>query len=864
MGSGTGGGCRGSRAAGARRLSPRRRTALLASVAAIGLAALRRSRAARCTFDPAGLTLRSRTGVVRVTALDDAVIRVRAGGAALPEDASWAVLPEVRAAGVAVVPVRTGHFVGFDTRLLRVRVDRRDGAVSVHDHEGRLVSADVSGAGPAFAEGGFALRRRLRDQEEVFGLGDKAGPIGRRGGSFTLWNTDAYGYGEGGDPLYKAIPFLMGVRHGAAYGLLLDNGWRTTFDVGRSDAGELRIGADGGPLDYYVLHGPDPRSVLRCYAWLTGPAPLPPSWAFGFQQSRYSYMSAAEVRTVAARFRSERIPADVLWLDIDYQDHNRPFTVDARAFPDLPGLLAELRGQGFRTVLIADMHVPVRPDAGYAPYDQGVAGDHFLRESDGSPYVGPVWPGPCVFPDFTRAATRAWWGGLYRAFCDAGAAGFWDDMNEPSVFDTATRTIPLDVWGRVEETGHARRRATQREAHNLYGLLNARATHDGLLRLRPAERPFVMTRAGYAGVQRYAVTWTGDNSSTWNHLRLSTPMLLSLGLSGVPFGGADLGGFAGAPSPALLTRWLQLGMFNPISRDHTDKNTPPQEPWVHGEPHVSLRREAIEARYRLLPYIYTLAEEASRTGVPMMRPLFLEFPGVGGAWTLDHLAPTQFMWGDALMVAPAPHGESSAPYPVLLPPGDWYDYWTGRLVTDTRDAEVMVEGRVRPVSGIGGAGLRLLQVVPRLEVLPVYVRAGAIVPRHGVIQSTAEVPQGPLELHVYPAAECHGSLYVDDGLGHAHRDGGYLRCRYRGERSSDGLVVREERAEGRFEPWWGEIAVILHDVPPPAAADGWRYDPAARSATIVVDRAALRRGISWRPGLDPVIDAGPGSGRSGA
>ena len=810
----------------------------------------------RCRFDADGLTLRVRNGILQVTALDDAVIRVRgAAGSALSEDASWAVLPEARAARVPVVPVRAGSTVGFDTRTLRVRVDRRSGAVSIRDHDGRLVSADVEGAGPVFRGGGFALRRQLPAEEELFGLGDKAGPIGRRGNSYTLWNTDAYGFQEGADPLYKAIPFLLGMRHGRAYGLLLDNSWRTSFDVGRTVPDELRIEAAGGALDLYVLHGPSPKAVLRRYAWLTGPAPLPPLWAFGFQQSRYSYMDDEAVRAVASAFRSRRIPADVLWLDIDYQDGNQPFTVDPRRFPDLPGLLGELRAQRFRTVLIVDMHVPVRPDAGYAPYDSGVAGDHFLRRLDGSLYVGPVWPGPCVFPDFTRTATRDWWGGLYRAFCEAGAAGFWDDMNEPSVFDTVTRTIPLDVWGRVEEAGFAPRRATQHEVHNLYGLLNARATYDGLLRLRPHERPFVMTRAAYAGTQRYAATWTGDNSSSWNHLRLSTPMLLSLGLSGMPFAGVDLGGFSGTPSAELLTRWLQLGMFNPISRDHTDKYTPPQEPWVHGPAHEALRRQAIEARYRLLPYIYSTAEAASRTGVPMMRPLFLEFPEAGGAWTLDHLAPGQFMWGDELMVAPAPLGESPAPYQVLLPPGDWYDYWTGRLVSGAKDVRVTVEGRAQ-AGGDGGSGLRMLTVTPRDDILPVFVRAGAIVPRHGVIQSTVEVPQGPLELHVYPGRTCRGSLYVDDGVGFAYRDGGFRRCRYRGEDSEGALVVREEAAHGSFPAWWNEVAVTLHDVAPPADAAGWSYDAEARSATIVIDRAALHAGVRFIRSDDERVPTG--------
>ena len=837
---------------GARRLTLRGSAAVVASIG-LGVTAARRLRRPRhCRFDADGLTLwLPDGGMLQVTALDDAVIRVRGGpGDSLPEDASWAVLPQARMARVPVTPVRAGRVVGFDTAALRVRVARRTGAVTVRDTDGRLVSGDRPGTGPTFRPtthgGGFTLHRHLPPGEAVFGLGDKAGPIDRRGRSYTLWNTDAFGYEEGSDPLYKAIPFLLGLRRGRAHGLLLDNGWRTGFDVGQSEPDDLRIDAAGGALDYYILHGPDPKAVLRRYAWLTGPAPLPPLWAFGFQQSRYSYTDADAVRAVATAFRDRRIPADVLWLDIDYQDGNRPFTVDRRRFPDLPGLLGWLHDRGFHTVLIADMHVPQHAHAGYAPYDEGIAGDHFLRNPDGSYYVGPVWPGPCLFPDFTRTTTRHWWGELYRTFCDAGADGFWDDMNEPSVFDTPARTIPSGVWGRVEEPGHAPRRIVQAEAHNLYGHLNARATHDGLLRLRPDRRPFVMTRAGCAGTQRYAVTWTGDNSSTWNHLRLSTPMLLSLGLSGMPFAGVDLGGFAGTPSPELLTCWLQLGMFNPISRDHTDKGTPPQEPWVHGPRHEALRRAAIEDRYRLLPYTYTAAEAASRTGVPMMRPLFLEFPDAGDGWTLDHLAPTQFMWGDHLLVAPAPHGESPAPYAVLLPPGDWYDHRTGRLVVDAEPARVTVEGRVRK-GGDGRSGLRLLSVTPSDDSMPAYVRAGAIIPRHGVIQSTAEVPGGPLELHVYPAGSCRGSLYADDGASHAHHTGSFRRCRYDGDRQGDDLLLREAVTQGDLGPWWRQIALILHDVPPAADTERWTYDDNARTATAVVDADELRAGVRWRP-----------------
>ncbi len=333
------------------------------------------------------------------------------------------------------------------------------------------------------------------------------------------------------------------------------------------------------------------------------------------------------MRRIADRLRSERIPADVIWLDIDYQLKNRPFTVDPDRFPHFDQMIKDLRAQHIRTVVITDLHIADLPNAGYKPYDEGIAGDHFVKNPDGSTYVGTVWPGKAVFPDFTRKASREWWGTLYSDFVGKGVAGFWNDMNEPAVFLVPSKTMPDDVQHRIDEPGFAPRTASHLEIHNVFGMQNTRGTYEGLLKLQPDSRPFVMTRASYAGGQRYAATWTGDNSSTWNHLRQTTPQLLNLGLSGFAMAGADVGGFAGSPQPELLTRWLEVAAFHPIDRDHTAIGTNPQEPWENGTAEdLSLRRRYIEERYRLLPYLYTTAEEMSRTGLPIMRPLFLEFP----------------------------------------------------------------------------------------------------------------------------------------------------------------------------------------------------------------------------------------------
>ncbi len=610
---------------------------------------------------PNGITVTHGELHEQITALRDDVLRIRVWhGDRSPEDASWAVLPEARHATVSVESRTSAGAVGFGTGKLLVDVDAATLSITVHDRDGNVLQQDARSL--ECNGNSFRIWKTMPLDEHYFGLGDKTGPLDRRNEAFTLWNTDAYRYQESTDPIYKSIPYFMAFRAGRAVGVLLDNTWRTSFDFGKESPSEYSFGAVGGPIDYYVFYGPTPKQVVETYAWLTGTPPLPPLWSLGFQQSRYSYMTQQRVLEVAGRLRSDRIPADAIYLDIDFQDHNRPFTVNRSTFPDLAGMIAQLKAENLHVVMITDLHIAKLPGQNYAPYDSGIAGDHFVKNPDGSVFSGKVWPGPSVFPDFTRRITREWWGTLYRDFLHAGAAGFWNDMNEPSVFDTPTATMPLDVVHRIDEPGFAARTATHAEIHNVFGMENSRATYDGLRALDPETRPFVLTRATYAGGQRYAATWTGDNSSTWNHLRMTTPMLENLGLSGFAFSGADVGGYAGTPSTDLLTKWFELGAFQPIDRDHTEKGSADQEPWAGGPEHEAIRRHFVETRYQLLPYLYTLADEASRTGLPLVRPLFLEFPnatGDGHPMDLDGDASSEFMLGPDLLVAPAP-GRTSA------------------------------------------------------------------------------------------------------------------------------------------------------------------------------------------------------------
>ncbi|MDR7134007.1 alpha-glucosidase [Lysobacter niastensis] len=774
-----------------------------------------------------GVVVSCGTARVRVTAFADGVFRVQlAPAGAFDGDASWAVVQPAARAKVSVddrrdaVVVRSGDIIAT-VRKSPLRVE-------FADRSGRVLLADAHDAPMAWADTAHGPRVRtwkaMPADEHYYGLGDKAGPLDRRGRAFTMWNTDAYAWQGHTDPLYKSIPFFIGLRQGTAYGVFFDNTHRSSFDFGKESEGYFSFGAEGGELDYYFIAGPQPARVLERYTALTGRTPLPPMWALGFQQSRYSYTPQARVREVASMLRKERIPADAIYLDIDYQDGYAPFTVDRKAFPDFERMIADLRAQGLRTVLITDLHIKHDPGKGYAPFDSGLREDVFIRNPDGTLYIGPVWPGDSVFPDFTLSRVRDWWGGLYRDFVSMGAAGYWNDMNEPSVFRVPGNTMSLDAVHRLDDGDKRDHRAI----HNVYGMLNARATYEGLLKLQPDQRPFVLTRAAYAGAQRYAATWTGDNTASWHHLAQSTPNLLSLGLSGYAMAGDDIGGFIGSPPPDLLTRWFQLGAFNPVFRNHAATDTRPHEAWVDGPAHEALRRQAIEQRYRLMPYLYTAAEENARTGLPIMRPVFLQYPQAESFYGNDR----DFLFGADLFVAPVA-SELLDAHAVSLPPGHWYELGTSRRHATPKEP---------------------LKIDPRPDTVPLYVRAGAIVPMQPLVQHTGEQPVGPLQLQVYlPMAGegvCAGSLYQDDGISEAFRRGAFLRIGYACEVSRRGAAINAHVAHDAHAPWWRDVELTLFGVerkPASMRIDGqsvadWHYDAQARKLVATV-RDARR---DWR------------------
>ena len=760
-----------------------------------------------------GLELTAGHARVRITAFSDSVIRVRvAPEGKFSKDFSWAVIasPQPPAINIADTKIELRMTAGNTTVL----VQKSPLLIRFADAAGNVLLADEPALPMAFDGSRVHVWKKMPADENYYGLGDKTGPMNRRNRAFTMWNTDQFGWSESTDPLYKAITFFMGLHKGVAWGVFFDNTYRSSFDFGKESPDYFSFGAEGGELDYYFFAGPEPKNVVQQYTALVGRSPLPPLWSLGYQQSRYSYYPEARVREIASTLRAKKIPADVIYLDIDYQQGNAPFTINREYFPHFEQMVADLRLQGFRLITITDLHIKKDPGHGYFPYDSGAKNDVFVKNPDGSTFVGVVWPGQSVFPDFTLTRVRDWWGTLYKDFVGMGVSGFWNDMNEPALFERADKTMPLDIRHRLDDGTTLDHRAI----HNVYGMENVRGTYDGLRKLQPDERPFVLTRAAYSGAQRYAATWTGDNSSTWNHLNMSTPMLLSLGLCGYSMSGDDIGGFAGSPPADLLTRWFEVGALNPIYRDHTGKGTLDQEPWVHGPQHEAIRRRYVELRYQLLPYIYTAIEETSRTGLPAMRPIFLDYPQAEDFYGNNR----DFLFGSDLFVAPVTTEMVDAEE-VQLPPGDWYDYWTSQKLS----------------------GKNKITLHPALDEMPLYVRAGAIIPTQPIVQNTGETPKGPLALRIYPGEDCHGSLYQDDGHSFAYQRGELLRVSYSCQASVSAITVKSTTDKDSFQPWWNsaEVTVFGAGAQPKEVRIGdratheWRYDAAGHSVIFTVPNA---------------------------
>ena len=766
---------------------------------------------------PNGVVIHADNGTVSIETIKGVGARVRTrfgnSSAAFPAIHSLATGDIAPALGAATIS-ESGDSILVSGEGVVVRVARDPVRIAVTDAAGNALFSESFGGGTWQDR----ITHIVNDPGRVayYGLGEQPMPLIRNGNVYPLWNTDAFGYGVGQMPIYSSIPWYIGVRDGRAYGILYDNPYRAEFDFSARMRDAIAYnadgGIDGGELRYYVIPGPGLDSTLARYTRLTGRTALPPRWSLGYHQSRYSYYPDSMVENLAHEFRRRDIPADVIHLDIHYMREYRDFTFDPQRFPQPKRMIDSLAAQGFKVVTIVDPGLKI--DSAWAVYRDGLARNAYVTMPDGSPYVAIVWPGRSVLPDFSRASVRQWWGAQHGALVDAGVRGVWNDMNEPASF--GGKTIP-DI-AQFDGDG---RPGTHVEYHNQYGTLMARAAFDGFKTLRPERRPFIITRAGYAGVQRYATIWTGDNNSTWDHLHVSLPMIMGLGLSGIPFAGSDIGGFNGAPDAQLYSRWLQAASLVPFMRTHAMIETPRREPWSYGAEHERANRATIRLRYRMMPALYTAYDQHARNGSPVIRPIFWNSLTDSTAMVTDD----EFMLGDHLLVAPvvAPNQNTRAVY---LPAGRWYRVGSSESYNGAQRVTVnapMVESDGGDTTGLAG--------------LPVFARAGAVIPSAPVVNYEGQRAIDTFTLDVYPGSAT-SELYEDVGDGYAYQRGEFRRTTF--TTSGQSLTIARTGSYAGVK----SFNVIVHDGTRPqrVQVDGrttrFDYNDARREIRFVIPATA--------------------------
>lgn len=667
---------------------------------------------------------------VEVRVISDQIIRVRlAPQSVFLEDFSYAV--ESTDHRVTVFKLEDeAETYRVETNAVACVIRKNDFKISFEDIQGNVMNEDLE---PMHWEentdfGGYYVyaTKKCYPDEAFYGLGDKSSDLNLRGHRFVNWNTDAYSFGKGEQPLYRTIPFYMGIKEGHSYGIFFDNTFKSQFDFAQEESDKISFWADGGELQYYYIHGPHIMDVVKRYHTLTGTHQMPPKWALGFHQCRWSYFPEKKVKDIARNFRERKIPCDAIHLDIDYMDGYRCFTWNRKYFPDPQKMIKELADDGFKTIVIIDPGI--RVDENYSVFKEGKQNNYFCRRCDDYFMEGHVWPGRCQFPDFTNPKVRTWWGGLFKELVDAGVAGVWNDMNEPAVFGAGT--FPHDV--RHNYDGF---HGSHRKAHNVYGMQMVRATYEGLKKLQKNKRPFTITRAGYSGVQRYASVWTGDNIASWEHLKIGIVQLQRLSMSGIPFCGTDIGGFSGEPDAELFTRWIQMGVFSPFMRAHSAGDTAEREPWSFGPEFEEINRKFIGLRYRLMPYIYSVFWEHHKHNFPILRPLVMhEQENI-----LTHGIQDIFTFGDKILVAPVTdHGARHRN--LYLPAGIWYNYWTHEMLQG--GTEHFVDAPI--------------------DSMPIFVKGGAVIPESPLMQHVGEFEIDELMFQVYYSDYEANSFYFED------------------------------------------------------------------------------------------------------
>ena len=724
----------------------------------------------------------------------------------LPADFSYSIDPEFQPGKADFEIEETDREFQLVTDSLRCHISRKKMRLTFFDHEGNILCEEKE---PFLRRS--TLMKGVTDVKvthkapkgtSYFGLGDKTCELGLRGNTYENWNTDSFAYERGDDPLYRTIPFYTALHQGRAYGIFMDNTYRSHFDFDSGGTGTTSFSADGGCMNYYFIYGPELTDVSERYTRMTGTPELPAMWTLGYHQCRWSYFPESRVRELAETFREKEIPCDAIYLDIDYMDDYRVFTWDKDRFPDPKKLISDLKDDGFETIVMIDPGIKVDKD--YEVYRQGVENDYLCKRPDGELMIGPVWPPETVFPDFTHPEVRQWWADLYEDLMDEkGVSGVWNDMNEPAVFEVDKKTFPENIRHHFEGQP-----ASHKKVHNVYGMQMARASLEGIKKHNSGKRPFLLTRANYSGGQRYAALWTGDNIASWDHLRLANEQCQRLSISGYSFVGSDIGGFVKNPSAELFSRWLQLGVFHPLFRNHTMgynvdgaaavkeeavelkkmMTDTDQEPWTFGEKYTDINRATIELRYRLLHYLYTAFQQYVEEGTPILRPLaYYDQSDQQAVSRVD-----EFLFGDQILVSPV-LDKKKRKVETYFPEGRWYDFRTNQSYQ----------------------GKSTHSVKAPLSEIPFFVKAGSVLPLREIMQYTRQRPQEKLELNAYYGNTVSTSrLYEDAGEGHAYKEGAYRHSSFELDPGAgDRLLTLKVDREGSYTPDYQQLTVNFVGLP---------------------------------------------------
>ncbi|MFD2541023.1 glycoside hydrolase family 31 protein [Lacinutrix gracilariae] len=725
--------------------------------------------------------------ILQLKVLRDSVLRFRyTTTGTFENDFSYAITKYASTGYNKLVIEDKETYFEVTTSKLICRISKENLSVSIYDaHDMTLINQDEIGFHweESYEFGGNIVKmsKVVNERESYFGLGDKPEHLNLKGKRFQNWVTDSYAFGKHTDPIYKAIPFYTGLHHNKAYGIFFDNTFQSFFDFGQERRNVTSFWAQGGEMDYYFIYGPKVQSVVEKYTDLTGkPHQLPPLWALGFHQCKWSYYPEANVKAITNKFRELQIPCDAIYLDIDYMDGFRCFTWNKEYFPDPKRMVKELADDGFKTVAIIDPGIKI--DNEYSVFKEALDKDYFCKRADGPYMKGKVWPGECYFPDFTKPEVRDWWSGLFQELIeDVGIQGVWNDMNEPAVMEVPNKTFPDDV--RHDYDGNP---CSHRKAHNIYGMQMARATYHGLKKFNYPKRPFVITRAAYSGTQRYTSTWTGDNVATWEHLWIANVQAQRMAMSGFSFAGSDIGGFAEQPQGELFTRWIQLGIFHPFCRVHSSGDHGDQEPWAFDEDVTDIVRKFIELRYQLLPYLYTCFWNLVEHGTPILQSLVM----YDQEDSQTYYRTDEFIFGKQILVCPIlePNAKGRRMY---IPRGTWYNLWTDEQVQGGKEKWVDAE----------------------IDSMPIFIKAGAIIPKYPVQQYTDEKNIEEITLDIYYKEGKEVSQVFED----AHDGYDYTKGRYSFRiiklTGKPNELILQQHKEGTYEAAFKWFKLKIHGLP---------------------------------------------------